>query len=194
MLGELRQMIAHLPDDLSGVRDRALLLVGFAGALRRSELVAINVDDLEPRDEGRLIRIRRSKTDQEATGRSIALPIGHDRHTCPVVALDQWLHAADVIDGPVFRPVDRHGRAQDRRLSGQSVTLVLQRAARRAGVDTTRLTGHSLRAGFATVAAAAGATESSIARQTGHASMDMLRRYVRHGSIFTDNAVTRIGL
>ena len=149
---------------------------------------------VERRDEGVLVHVRVSKSDQEGAGRLVAIPHGRDRHTCPVAALDEWLTAAAIVDGAVFRSVNRHGTVGPQRLSAQSVSLVIKRAAERAGFDPTRISGHSLRAGFATSAAANGASESSIANQTGHRSMEVLRRYVRHGNVFTDNAVTSIGL
>lgn len=192
-LGDLRAMLAHLPDTVRGARDRALLVVGFAGAFRRSELVALDVGDLDRREEGVLASVRRSKTDQEGGGRQVALPYGKDRHTCPVTALDAWMVAAELHEGPLFVAVDRHGHLGGR-LTPASVNLIVKDAAQRARLDPARLSGHSLRAGFATTAAAAGASERAIANQTGHRSMNVLRRYVRHGSAFTDNAATQIGL
>jgi integrase len=193
-IAQIRQMVYSLPDTTIGRRDRAVLLVGFAGALRRSELVAIDIDDLERRDEGIAVLLRRSKTDQEAQGRRVALPFGHDPQTCPVRALDAWLEVAHIDEGAVFRSVDRHGNVGARGLSDQSVALIVKRAAQRAGHDPASYSAHSLRAGFATSAAAAGASERAIAAQTGHQSMQVLRRYVRHGSLFTDNAVNDIGI
>lgn len=193
-IGDIRAMIAHAGQNLTAVRDRALLLIGFAGAMRRSELTALDVADLERRDEGMALTLRRSKTDQEGAGRKVALPYGSDPRTCPVRALDDWLTATDITDGPIFRPINRHGQVQPTRLSGQSVSLIVKRLAASAQMDSQRYSGHSLRAGFATSAAAAGATEAAIANQTGHRSMEILRRYVRHGNLFTDNAVTRLGL
>lgn len=193
-IGDIRTMLAHLPDDLSGLRDCALLLVGFAGALRRSELVGLNVEDLDAREEGIAVTLRRSKTDQEGEGRRIALPYGHDHHTCPVAALKAWLAAAGIESGPVFRSVNRHGQVGQGRLSTAAVAQTIKRAAARAKIDPSHFSGHSLRAGFATTAAAAGASERAIAAQTGHQSMAVLRRYVRHGSLFTDNAVNQVGL
>ena len=193
VIGDLRRMLAHLPDTVAGARDRALFLVGFAGAFRRSELVAIDLDDLERREEGIVVHLRRSKTDPEATGREVALPRGNDPHTCPIAAIDAWIERAVITDGALFRSVDRHGNVGDR-LTGQSVTLVIRRAATVAKIEDSQLSGHSLRAGFATTAAANGASEAAIARQTGHRSMEVLRRYIRHGTVFTDNAVTQVGL
>lgn len=192
--GALRKIVWSLPDTTIGTRDRALLLVGFTGALRRSELVALDVTDLEPRDEGMTALIRRSKTDPEAQGRRVALPWGKDEHTCPVTAINAWLDRSETTDGPLFRPVNRHGQLGAGRLTAQAVSLVVKRAVEQIGLDPTSFSGHSLRAGFATTAAAAGASERAIAAQTGHRSMEVLRRYVRHGSVFTDNAATSLGL
>jgi integrase len=193
-IGDLRRMIAHLPHTVAGVRDRALLLVGFAAAMRRSELVALDVADLDERDEGIAVTIRSSKTDQESRGRRVALPFGRDPETCPVRALRAWRGDADIADGPIFRAVDRHGRVHADRLSDRAVALVVKRAAAAAGLEPDRYTGHSLRAGFATTAASNGASERSIAAQTGHRSMEVLRRYIREGSLFADNAVNSLGL
>jgi integrase len=193
-LGDHRQMHAYLPAALSGTPVRALLLIGVAGAFRRSELVALDVDDLERRPEGLVVHVRASKTDQEGDGRQAAILYGIDSHTCPVTAIDAWTAQADIADGALFRSVDRHGNVSSNRLSGQSVSIIIKRAADGANIDSSGLSGHSLRAGFATTAAANGASESSIARQTGHKSMEMLRRYVRHGTVFTDNAVSKVGL
>lgn len=192
-IGDIRQMVAHLSDTTIGIRDRALLLVGFTGAFRRSELVALNVGDLDEREEGYAITIRRSKNDQEAKGRRIALPFGSDHHTCPVSALRSWLDHAQLERGAVFRSIDRHGNIASR-LSDRGVALVIKRTAERAGLDPEGFSGHSLRAGFATTAAANGASERQIAHQTGHRSMDVLRGYVRHGGVFIDNAASMVGL
>lgn len=192
-LGDLRRMIAHLPNTTAGSRDRAILLVGFAGALRRSELVALRVGDVEWRDEGALLHIWRSKSDQEAVGRTVALPRGRDEQSCPVTALQSWLSDANVSTGPLFRSVDRHGNVGER-LSDRAVVLVIRRTATAAGIDPARYSGHSLRAGFATTAAAHGASERRIAAQTGHRSKDVLRGYIRHATVFTDNAVNDLGL
>ncbi len=186
-------MLAHLPDTMIGTRDRALLLVGFAGAFRRSELVAIDIADLQSREEGIVVTVRRSKTDQEAAGRHVALPLGRAHHSCPVRAIDVWRRAVGISEGPLFWSIDRHGRVGGR-LTPAAVNLIVKSAARGANLDAEMLSGHSLRAGFATTAAAAGASERAIAAQTGHRSMNVLRRYVRHGSVFTDNAATQLGL
>jgi integrase len=191
--GEVRRMVAHLPKTLLGTRDAAVLLVGLASALRASELVALAVGDIEHREEGLVLISRRSKTDQEGVGRRVALPFGRDPHTCPVTTLNAWLEAAEISEGPIFRAVDRHGNVSDRGLTTKAVSLVVQRSAAAAGIEGD-FSAHSLRAGFATSAAANGASERSIAAQTGHTSMEVLRRYIRHASVFTDNAVSALGL
>lgn len=192
-LGDLRRIIARLPDTVTGVRDRAVLLVGFAGALRRSELVGLNACDVEERAEGLILQLRRSKSDQEGAGRQVALPYGRERDTCPVRALRDWQATGGVTEGALFRSVDRHGNVGSR-LSGRGVTLIVQRTALAAHLEPARRSGHSLRSGFATTAAANGASERRIAVQTGHRSMEVLRRYIRHGTVFSDNAVGDLGL
>jgi len=192
---ELRVLLAVTPaDTLAGLRDRALLLIGFAGGFRRGELVALDVEDVEETDDGLRIGIRRSKTDQEAAGREVGIPRGQRPETDPVRALRAWRGAAGVDSGPLFRPVNRHDTVQDRRLTPEGVAMVVKRAAERAGLDPTRYAGHSLRSGLATAAAAGGAPERAIMRQTGHRSVEMVRRYIRAGSLFQENAAAYVGL
>lgn len=189
-------MVARLElTTTTGVRDRALLLAGFALAARRSELVALRVSDLEETPEGFRVTVRRSKTDQEARGTTRALPYGSDPETCPVRALSAWLAMAGITEGPVFRAVDRWGHVADRALTGQAVALIVKSAAAGAGLEPDKYSGHSLRAGFCTTAAARGASERAIARQTGHApNSTVLRSYIRHATVFTDNAAADLGL
>jgi integrase len=144
--------------------------------------------------DGLVVTIRHSKTDQEGEGRQVGVPYGSNPSTCPVRALRAWLDASGIETGPLFRSVDRHGRLGDTRLADKSVALVVQRAALSAGLDPARFAGHSLRSGMATSAARAGATEAEIMNQTGHRSLTVLRRYIRRGSLFNDNAATKLGL
>jgi integrase len=174
-------------DGLKDIRDRALLLIGFAGALRRSELVGLDVGDIEHVRQGLVLNLRRSKTDQDGQGRKIGIPFGRSRW-CPVVALDAWLSASGIAEGAIFRPVDRHGRVHDFRLSGEAVSLVVRQRVAAAGIDQSRYSGHSLRIGLATSAAQAGVSAWRIKAQTRHASDAMLARYIREGELFTDNA------
>lgn len=194
-IGEIRRMVAHMSDTTIDRRDAVVLLLGFAGAFRRSELVALDVADLAEADNGMTVTVRRSKADQEGRGDTKAIPFGSDPATCPVRAVQAWTTVADITEGPLLRPVDRHGNVGPARLSDRAVALIIKRAAERAGLDPTRYSGHSLRAGMITTAAAAGASERAIARQTGHApGSNVLRSYVRHASPFVDNAVADLGL
>ena len=185
--GELRRMADALPESLTGLRDRALLLVGFAGAFRRSELVALDVADVSVGPDGLTVTLRRGKTDGQGVGRLVGLPHGSRPQSCPVRALRSWLDAAGVTEGAVFRGVTRHGRVLGR-LSGLGVARVVKAAAHRVGLDAADIGGHSLRSGFATSAAQAGTSERLIATQTGHKSLLVLRRYIRAAGLFTENA------
>ncbi len=205
--GALKAMLAATPEDvIIGVRDRAILLIGFAGGFRRSELAALDAEDLRFVESGVDILIRRSKTDQEGAGRTIGIVGGRHKATNPVLALRRWITVSGVTTGPLFlriRPNSRPdtkrqrfptGTTTPRRLSAQGIARVVQRAAARAGLDPAQFAGHSLRSGFATEAAAQGASERAIMRQTGHRSLEMVRRYIRDGDRYRDNASTYLGL
>jgi integrase len=168
-------------------RDRALLLIGFAGGFRRSELVGLNAADIERVRQGIVIHLRRSKTDQTGAGRKIGIPLGRSRW-CPVAALEAWLLRSGITEGAVFRPIDRHGRIPDVRLSGEAVSLVVRGRVAAAGLDPAPYTAHSLRAGLATSASQVGVSSWKIRQQTGHVSDAMLSRYIRGGELFVDNA------
>jgi integrase len=184
---DLFQVLDHMGDRLKDLRDRALLLIGFAGGFRCSEVVGLDHGDLQVVRQGMIIHVRRSKTDQEGHGRKIGIPFGRTRH-CPIRALDAWKAASAINEGPVFRPVDRHGKLAVGRLSGDAVSSIVRERVNAAGFDATGYSGHSLRAGFATSAAQAGVSSWKIRSQTGHASDAMLARYVRDGEMFLDNA------
>lgn len=183
---DLFTILAHMKG-VKGIRDRSLVLLGFAAALRRSELVALDVDDLEFVKEGFIVHLRRSKTDQEAEGRKIAVPYGRSI-ACPVKATEQWLQHAQISDGAVFRSVCKSGKVKTDRLTAQSVALALKQYAQLAGLDPTKIAGHSLRSGLATSAAQAGVPAHKIQQQTGHSSLEMLTRYIRDSNLFVDNA------
>ena len=163
---------------LSGIRDRALLLVGFAGAFRRSELVALNVEDLELRGHELIVHVRSSKTDQLKQGREVHIPCGHGKR-CPINALRRWFTASAIRTGAVFRAVNRHGRVREPRLSADSVSSIVKRCVAALGLDTREYSGHSLRAGYVTSAAMRGMPAWEIKRQTGHRTDTMLELYVR---------------
>lgn len=190
----LKAMIAHLPASLVGTRDRALLLLGFAGAMRRSELVGLDVADLAFTDDGLVAVIRKSKTDQTGMGRKVGIPFGTHPDTCPVRAVQAWLDATRLDDGPLFRRVDRHGFVGDARLCDRAVAEVVKRSLLAAGKSARFYAGHSLRAGLITQAAMNGVSERAIADQSGHKSLLVLRRYIRDGSLFRENAAAKVGL
>ncbi len=216
---QVRRLLDALPKEpgkaLLAARDRALLVLGFYGALRRSELVALDVDDVDVNEQGLVVTLRRSKTDQDAAGRRIAMLHTGAADSCPAEVYQAWLNALDAalaeqhvhLDGdhrqveqggqqrtPVFRPVNRHGQLAGSRLTDKAVARVVQRTALAAGLGDLDLAGHSLRAGFATSAAAAGKSERAIMKQTGHKSLPMVRRYIREGSLFRDNATEGLTL
>lgn len=181
-------------DDPGDVRDRALLCLGFASGCRRSELVALDIEDLSFTDDGLEVTIRRSKTDQEGVGRKVGVPYGGRPRTCPVRAVRDWLDLSLLTEGPLFRPINRFGKILPKRLTAQSVALIVKRWALEAGLDPMLFAGHSLRSGLATAAAKAGKTERSIMKQTGHRSVTVVRRYIRDAELFDDNAAAGIGL
>lgn len=169
------------------LRDKALLLIGFAGAFRRSELVGLDFADIAHVRQGIILHLRRSKTDQTGQGRKIAIPFGRTRW-CPVRHLTDWLAHAGIEQGALFRRINRHGHIASGRLSGEAVSIIIKKRVEAAGFDPEAFSGHSLRAGLATSAAMAGASVWKIRQQTGHASDAMLNRYIRDGDMFADNA------
>ena len=179
-------MAANMPDGLIGLRDRALLLLGFAGAFRRSELVALNVADIQECEAGLRVRISRSKTDQEAQGVTIGIVPG--AVACPVQAVKAWIEAAAITDGPVFRSIAKGERVSSVRLSDKSVADIVKRHVSRLGLDPAAFGGHSLRAGFLTSAAAKGASIFKMMDTSRHKSVDTLRGYVRDAELFRDHA------
>lgn len=186
-IDELLAVVGAIGADLLGLRDRALLLLGWCSAVRRSDLVAIDVPELVFTGDGAEVFLRRSKTDQEGEGFWIGVPFALDPAACPVRAVRAWVDAAGITAGPVFRPL-RGRRVLDRRLSDRAVARVVQARATAAGLDASRLSGHSLRAGFVTSAARAGRSERAIMDQTGHRSLKIVRRYIRRATLFEENA------
>jgi site-specific recombinase XerD len=182
------RMVADVPAGLIGLRDRALLLLGFAGAFRRSELVALNVADVAENETGLLVTIRASKTDQERQGETIAIARGH--MACPVHALRAWLDAAGIEAGAIFRPIARGGTVRALRLRCRSVANIVKAGAERAGLDSASYSGHSLRSGFLTSAAGNGASIFKMMDVSRHKSVDTLRGYVRDAELFKDHAGT----
>jgi site-specific recombinase XerD len=179
-------MVAAQDGSLTNLRDRALLLLGFAGALRRSELVALDVEDITETAQGLKVIIRHSKTDQEGAGSAIAIVRGS--LACPVAALRAWLAAATIANGPVFRRVNKAGRVLPSRLTAQSVALIVKARAKRIGLNPEQFSGHSLRAGFLTSAARHGASLFKMMDVSRHRNLDTLKGYVRDSEMFTNHA------
>ncbi len=173
------------PNTVQAQRDATLLLIGYTGAFRRAELMALTLEDLQFNTEGVIIQIRRSKTDQTGQGRQIAIPYGRGE-VCPVSFLQQWLHIAQILEGAVFRRVYRNGQV-GAALSAHGFNLRLKQLAARAGWDQRLISAHSLRAGFCTSAAQQGVESWKIRQQTGHRSELMLMRYIRDARLFVDN-------
>jgi site-specific recombinase XerD len=187
----LKRAIDHAQETLADQRDRALILIGMAGALRRSELVTLNVSDLTFSPEGVRIVIRRSKGDQFGEGQVIAIGRTNSEY-CPVANLQGYLERTGITDGKVFRAIDRHGNVKAS-MTDQSVALIIKKRANQAGLEGV-YSGHSLRAGFATQAAKSGVEERKIASTTRHKNMEVLRRYIREGKLFTNAVTTDLGL
>lgn len=194
LTSDIRLMCDALPDNLVGLRDRALLLLGFAGGFRRSELAALQWHDVEFKIEGLIVSLVRSKTDQEGSGRKIGIPYGSHPGTCPVRNLAAWREARGVNEGPLFCGVNWRGQPMPTPISGKMVATIVKRTAIRVGLDPAKYAGHSLRSGLATQAAMNGASERVIMSQTGHRNLDTVRRYIRQGSLFRENAAFHLGL
>jgi integrase len=181
--------------DLAGARDRAMLLIGFVAALRRSELVAIDVEHLNSHPQGLVLAIPRSKTNQEGAEPELAvLPWASNPQRCPVRAVQAWVKLAGITSGPLLRPVSKGNRALPRRLNPEALNRLVQTAVARAGIDASPYSAHSLRAGFVTYAHLRGASDRAIAHQTRHRSLATLGQYVRIHEAWQDNAATQLGL
>ncbi len=177
---DLLEMIAMAEQQapMKAKRDIALLLVGFAGAFRRSELVSLTVADMTEHDSGIELLLRRSKTDQEGEGRTIFIPHAKGKR-CPVAALKEWLVLAGIESGPLFRSVNRHDQVRKQGLQAQAVATIIKQIIQKSGRDPKDFAGHSLRAGFVTTAAVQGLQPWQIKEQTGHKSDTVLARYIR---------------
>jgi integrase len=190
---QLRKMVDALPETARGMRDRALLLVGFASGCRRSELAALEVGDIEETEDGLRVLIRRSKTDPSGEGHVIGIAYGSQLATCPVRNLRLWLASSGITGGAVFRGF-RGSKMVASGITAQVIADVVKRAAERAGINAAGLSAHSLRSGLATAAAHAGCPERDIMRQTRHRSAAMVRKYIREAELFRNNVSSKLGL
>ncbi|WP_159997415.1 site-specific integrase [Roseomonas sp. 18066] len=194
---EIQRLVAVCDDDLAGLRDRALLLLGFAGALRRSELCGIAVEHIAWKPRGLELLIPRSKTDQEGEGQRIGIPQGQALATCPVRALQAWLQAAGIARGPAFRGVTRHQTIREGALTGEALRLILLKRAQQAGIRATLLeplSPHGLRAGFITTAYRAGIPDEEIMGHSRHRSLTTMRSYVRRSRLGGASPAGKVGL
>jgi integrase len=171
-----------------------MLLLGFAGGFRPSELVALDIRDIDVTDQRLRIRVRRPSSDPWPFGRELEIPRGEHPETCPVRTLRAWYSVSRIRSGPLFRPLDRYGRVGATRLTDRAVAPVIKRAAQRAGLDPTLYAGHSLRSGLVVAATAGGAPERVITEQIGLNSMSALRRYPGRWSRFDKDAAAYLGL
>lgn len=185
---EIRTMVDRQPASLRGIRNRAILLVGFCGALRRSEIRALEVRDVAFDTDCMRLRIRSSKTDQEARGATITVMQAKRTRYCAVDALKTWLKAAGITSGPLFRPIRKSGEIAPGALSGYSISQIVKEAADLAGLDSTAYSGHSLRAGLITSAIVAGKPRHKVKNQSRHKSDAAFALYIRDFENTTDNA------
>lgn len=196
LLGTLRMMLAPLEREKgpAAIRDRAILLLGLAGGFRRSEISSLRVEDLHIVEEGVIVLLRRSKTDQEGEGHKVGIPYGEHLETCPVRNLKGWIAVLGREEGSLFCRIDRHGNLKQGGLTGQAITRMVKRRVQAAGLDPGPYSGHSLRAGFVTAASAGGAPDDKIMAQTDHRSLKTLFRYKRDAELFNNNAASYLGL
>ena len=197
-IADLRACLAKMRErrfeDLTIIRDRALLALGFFSAVRRAELVALNVEDLEFTKHGLVVTIRKSKTDQFAEGVTVGIKPQKDPNVCAVALVRRYLDVSELKAGPLFRRIDSRSDCMgDRALTRQVVAMVVKQYAERAGLDPTRFAGHSLRAGFVTSAAAKGVTLHNIMRQTRHKSERVAMTYIRPATVFNNNPTDGLG-
>jgi len=181
-------------DEIKKLRDKTIILIGFGGGFRRTELISIDYDDLEFVPEGLKINIKKSKTDQFGEGMIKGLPYFTNEIYCPVTNLKKWLKISKIKTGPIFRRFSKGLSLTNQRLSDQSVVLLMKKYLTLAGIENKNFAGHSLRSGFATVAAESGADERSIMAMTGHKSTEMVRRYIKEVNIFKNNALNKVKL
>ncbi len=196
LISHLKQIINVINEqnieEIVKLRNKSLILIGFGGGFRRTELISIDYEDLEFVDEGVKITLKKSKTDQFGEGMTKGLPYFANEDYCPVINLKKWLKISKIKSGPVFKRFAKGSTLTNHRLTDQSVVLVIKDCLKLAGIENQNFSGHSLRSGFATVAAESGADERSIMAMTGHKTTQMVRRYIREANLFKNNALNKI--
>ncbi len=198
LINHLKQIINTIDEQkiekIKKLRNRTLILIGFGGGFRRTELISIDYEDLDFVEEGLKITLRRSKTDQFGEGLIKGLPYFTNEKYCPVTSLKDWINISKIKTGPIFRRFAKGTILTSHRLTDQSVVLIIKDYLKLAGIDNKNFSGHSLRSGFATAAAESGADERSIMAMTGHKTTQMVRRYIKEANIFKNNALNKIKL
>ena len=196
LINHLKQIINVIDEQkiekIKKLRNRTLILIGFGGGFRRTELISIDCEDLDFVEEGVKITLRRSKTDQFGEGLVKGLPYFNNEKYCPVSSLKNWINLSKIKKGPIFRRFAKGSILTKHRLSDQSVVLIIKDCLKLAGIENQNFSGHSLRSGFATVAAESGADERSIMAMTGHKSTEMVRRYIKDANLFKNNALNKL--
>ena len=198
LINHLKQIINIIDqqkiEEIKKLRDKSLILVGFGGGFRRTELISIDYEDLEFVEEGVKITLKRSKTDQFGEGMIKGVPYFSNEKYCPVINLKNWINLSKIKTGPIFRRFAKGSILTNHRLTDQSVVLIIKEYLKLAGIENKNFSGHSLRSGFATVAAESGADERSIMAMTGHKTTQMVRRYIREANLFKNNALNKVKL
>ena len=179
-------------EDINKLRDKSILLIGFAGGFRRNEIVSLDKEDLEFVFEGLKITVKRSKTDQFGEGLTKGIPYFEKVSYCPVATLQKWINISKITKGPLFRKISKGSRLLENRLTDQTVALIIKKYLNKSGIDSSNYSGHSLRSGFATSAAESGAEERNIMAMTGHKTTQMVRRYIQEANLFKNNALNKI--
>jgi site-specific recombinase XerD len=196
LINNLKQLINVIDDqnkeEIKKIRDRTIILIGFSGGFRRNEIVSLDYEDLEFVEEGLKINLRRSKTDQFGIGFVKGLPYFDNSKYCPVVSINNWLKISKISSGALFRKFVKGSKLSEKRLTDQTVALLIKEYLELTGIESKNYSGHSLRSGFATSAAESGAEERSIMAMTGHKSPEMVRRYIKEANLFKNNALNKL--
>ena len=181
-------------EEIKKLRDRSIILIGFSGGFRRNEIVSLDYDDLDFVTEGLKINLKRSKTDQFGEGSVKGLPYFDNSQYCPVLSIKKWIDVSNIASGALFRRFNKGSKLSQKRLTDQTVAILIKKYLELAGIESKNYSGHSLRSGFATSAAESGAEERSIMAMTGHKSTEMVRRYIKEANLFKNNALNKIKL
>jgi len=196
LINQLKEIINAIneekTEEIKKIRNKTIILTGFSGGFRRAELVYIDYEDLEFVKEGVKIIIRKSKTDQFGEGMIKGIPYFSNQLYCPVLSLLEWIKISKIKSGPIFRRFVKGSKLSEKRLTDQTVALLIKKYLELSGINSKNYSGHSLRSGFATTTAASGADERSIMSMTGHKTTQMVRRYIKEANLFKNNALDKI--